>query len=218
MGTAFLKKKNNAVSSINMGGGLAQSAVSLTVASGAVFPTTGDFMVTLWDKSAYASPSEDPGMEIVKCTARSGDVLTITRGQESTADVAHSDAEAVELLLTVGQMEEYESAIGKLEAPPINTQTDDYTLVLTDDGKFIDMDKGTAVVLTVPKNSVVAFPIGTTIAFRQKGAGQVTLTPIDGDVTIDSQDGLVTTGQHAVVSIIKVATDIWVAVGSLESA
>lgn len=100
----------------------------------------------------------------------------------------------------------------------INTQTDNYTLVLGDDGKLIDMNKATAVTLTVPKNSVVAFPTGTTIAIRQKGAGQVTITPVDGTVTIDSQDGLITTAQHAMASILKVATDTWVAVGSLESA
>lgn len=99
----------------------------------------------------------------------------------------------------------------------INTQTDNYTLVLSDDDKLIDMNKATAVTLTVPTNASVAFPIGTTIALRQKGAGKVTITPAGG-VTIDSQYGLITTGQHAMASILKVDTDTWVAVGSLESA
>ena len=70
--------------------------------------------------------------------------------------------------------------------------------------------------LTVPANASVAFPIGTTIALRQKGTGTVTITPVTG-VTVDSQNGLVTTGQHAMASILKVATDTWVAVGSLET-
>jgi len=99
----------------------------------------------------------------------------------------------------------------------INTQTDDYVLVLGDDGKLVDMNKGTAVTLTVPSNASVAFPIGTTIAIRQKGAGQVTISPVTG-VTVDSQDGLITTAQHAMASILKVDTDVWVAVGSLETA
>ena len=98
----------------------------------------------------------------------------------------------------------------------INTQTDDYVLVLLDENKLIDMDKAVAVVLTVPLNSSVAFMIGTTIALRQKGTGQVTITPVGG-VTINSQDGLLTSGQHAMASILKVDTDTWVAVGSLAS-
>ena len=92
----------------------------------------------------------------------------------------------------------------------------DYTLILSDDSKLIDMDKADALTLTVPANTDVAFPIGTTIAIRQKGAGKITITPVTG-VTIDSQDGLVTTGQYAMASILKIATDTWVAVGSLEA-
>jgi hypothetical protein len=99
----------------------------------------------------------------------------------------------------------------------INTQTDSYTLVLTDDGKFIDMNKGSAVTLTVPKNSSVAFPVGAGVILRQKGAGQVTIAPVDGDVTINYQDGLKTTAQHAVAALLQVAANVWVATGSLEA-
>lgn len=99
----------------------------------------------------------------------------------------------------------------------INSQLNDYTLVLSDDSKLIDMNKATAIVLTVPKNSIVAFSIGTIVNIRQKGAGQITITPVDVDVTINSQDGLITTNQHAIASILKIDTDTWVAVGSLEN-
>lgn len=100
----------------------------------------------------------------------------------------------------------------------INTQeTDAYTLVLADDGKLVDIDYATAATLTVPKNSVVAFPVGSMVAIRQKGAGQVTIAPVDGDVTINNADGLKITDQYIVVALIKVATDTWNAVGSLEA-
>lgn len=54
--------------------GLAAGAVSLTVATGggAKFPATGDFSVLLQDVTVSTT------YELVKCTARSGDVLTIT--------------------------------------------------------------------------------------------------------------------------------------------
>ena len=99
----------------------------------------------------------------------------------------------------------------------INEQTDNYTLVLADDGKFIDMNKATAVTLTVPKNATVAFPVGAGVILRQKGAGTVTIAPVDGDVTINYQDGLNTTGQHAVAALLQVAANVWVATGSLEA-
>ncbi len=98
----------------------------------------------------------------------------------------------------------------------INTQTDNYTLVLSDDGKLIDMNKSEAVTLTIPKNSAVAFPIGTVIVIRQLGTGVVTIAPVDTDVTIVNPSGLITTGRYAIAGIIKVAENTWTATGSLE--
>ncbi len=93
-----------------------------------------------------------------------------------------------------------------------NLSGDDYILALTDAGKFIEMDKGTAVTLTVPTNASVAFPLGTQVIVRQKGAGQVTVTPAGG-VTLNNAHGLVTNGQYSVVALTKVATDTWTVFG-----
>jgi len=98
----------------------------------------------------------------------------------------------------------------------INEQSDDYTLVLGDRGKLIDMNKGTAVTLTVPKNSSVAFPTGTTIAINQKGAGQVTIAPVDGDVTISSSAGLKLVNQYSGATLTKVAENTWYCHGDTE--
>jgi hypothetical protein len=98
----------------------------------------------------------------------------------------------------------------------LNTQADSYTLVLTDAQKLVDMNKETALTLTVPKDASVAFPTGTVIAVRQKGAGQVTIAPVDGDVTINNETGLKLTGQFAVASLVKVDTNVWSAFGALE--
>jgi hypothetical protein len=99
----------------------------------------------------------------------------------------------------------------------IGGATGAYTLALTDNGKLVDMDKATAVTLTVPKNAVVTFPIGTSIAVRQKGAGQVTIAPVDGDVTLNYPDGLKTTNQYAMAQLIKIAINTWQIYGSLET-
>jgi hypothetical protein len=99
----------------------------------------------------------------------------------------------------------------------INEQSDSYILVIGDAGKLIDMNKGSVCTLTVPKNSVVAFPIGTTIAVRQKGIGQVTIIPIDGDVTLNYPDGLKIKSQYGIASLLKIAENIWTVIGSLEA-
>ena len=45
----------------------------------------GAFNLTWYNASQYADPSDDPDVEIVRCTVNVLDVLTVTRGQESTS-------------------------------------------------------------------------------------------------------------------------------------
>ena len=85
-----------------------------------------------------------------------------------------------------------------------------YTLVLTDAGKYIRCENADAITVTVPKNSSVAFETGTVITIEQKGAGTVTVAPVDGDVTINAYDGgLSTSGQYWGIQLIKVDTNVW---------
>lgn len=96
-----------------------------------------------------------------------------------------------------------------------NTQTGNYTLVLTDQGKLIIMNVASANDLTVPPNSSVAFPVNTRIDILQYGAGQTTIVEGSG-VTIRSQNGALNiNSQYAAASLIKLATDEWALVGSL---
>jgi hypothetical protein len=95
--------KNNAESLV-ADNPLAQAAVTLNVTNGegTNFPSTFPFLITLWDETTYPDPTDDSGMEIVKCTARTTDALTIVRAQEGTGDVAHALGERVAMLITAG--------------------------------------------------------------------------------------------------------------------
>lgn len=98
-----------------------------------------------------------------------------------------------------------------------NRQTGNYTLVLGDAGKVIEMNVAGANTLTVPPNSSVAFEVGTTLEGVQYGAGQTTITP-GGGVTIRSSGGkLKTTAQYSSFSLRKIATDEWIAAGELST-
>ena len=95
-----------------------------------------------------------------------------------------------------------------------NAQTASYTLVLADSGKMVEMSVATANTLTVPPNGTIAFPIGTTLTVLQTGAGQCTLTAGAG-VTVNGTPGLKLRGQWSSATLIKRATDTWVALGDL---
>lgn len=98
-----------------------------------------------------------------------------------------------------------------------NVQTDSYTLVLSDAGKMIIMNKATGNNLTIPPNADVAFPINTRIDLIQYGAGQTTIVAGSG-VTVRSTDSkLKLNKQYSGASLWKYATNEWIIVGDLSA-
>jgi phage-related tail fiber protein len=106
--------------------------------------------------------------------------------------------------------------LGKLADISTNAQTASYTLVLADKNKLVEMSVGSGNTLTVPPNSSVAFPVGSQIRVLQTNTGQCTITPGAG-VTINGTPGLKLRTQWASATLIKRATDTWVAVGDLSA-
>jgi hypothetical protein len=107
-------------------------------------------------------------------------------------------------------------AISKLADVVTNAQTANYTLVLSDRSKIVEMGVGSANTLTVPPASSVNFPTGTQINVLQTGSGQTTITAGAG-VTINGTPGLKVRAQWSYVTLIKRASDTWVAVGDLSA-
>lgn len=100
----------------------------------------------------------------------------------------------------------------------INAQTGTtYTTVLTDDGKLITCSNASAISVTIPPNSSVAYGIGTQINFAQLGAGQVTLVAGAG-VTLNSSGAkLKLKDQYSVATCVKTDTNTWFVVGNLSA-
>ena len=94
------------------------------------------------------------------------------------------------------------------------TASASYTLLLTDGGKLVEMNSSSANNLTIPLNASAAFTIGTSIFVLQAGTGQTTIVGAAG-VTVNSYVGLKLIGQWAGCTLIKRATNTWVAVGGL---
>ncbi|GIW67878.1 MAG: hypothetical protein KatS3mg096_746 [Candidatus Parcubacteria bacterium] len=71
----------------------AATSITLLAGEGNKLPdpsTDGSFNMVWWNATDYSDPSDDPYREIVRVTAKSGDVLTIQRGQENTTAQPHN--------------------------------------------------------------------------------------------------------------------------------
>jgi hypothetical protein len=91
-----------------------------------------------------------------------------------------------------------------------NQKATSYTISILDIGKQVEMSGGGT--LTVPLNSSVAFPIGTSILITQTGASQVTIAGSVG-VTVNSSNGLKLYGQWSSALLMKRATNTWLLSG-----
>jgi hypothetical protein len=80
---------NNASSQLN--GAINNSVTSITVVNGSSFPSVGNFRIICED-------------EIMLCTARSGNNLTVVRGQEGTSAASHADGSNVTHVFTADAM------------------------------------------------------------------------------------------------------------------
>lgn len=92
-----------------------------------------------------------------------------------------------------------------------------YVLVLSDNGKMVEINNAEARTVTVPKNSSVAFPIGAQINISQVNDGQVTIAPVDGDVTINGTPGLKLRTKWSTATLIKRDTNTWILAGDLSA-
>ena len=101
----------------------------------------------------------------------------------------------------------------------INAQTGTtYTFVLADAGKIVTSSNASTVAMTIPPNSSVAFPIGSSLTVISIGAGLTNFAQGAG-VTITSTGATPTApvlrAQHSSATAIKTATDTWRVVGDI---
>jgi hypothetical protein len=101
--TSFLVMKNRAQSKLN--GAIDDDDLSLivTTGEGARFPSTYPFHITIDD-------------EILECTDRSTDTLTVTRGGQGTTPASHPDKSYVALNITAQSFTDLNTAVNALEA------------------------------------------------------------------------------------------------------
>ena len=103
------------------------------------------------------------------------------------------------------------------QAVDLDRKTADYTLVLTDAGKVIEINSGSSENVTIPPNSSVAFPTGTQIVIVRLGAGAVTIVEGSGVTTRSDGDKNKIKSQYSSCVLIKHETNEWYILGNLDS-
>ena len=102
-----------------------------------------------------------------------------------------------------------------------NTQSNSYTLVLSDRDKIVELNSPTGInptmALTVPPNSSVAFPIGSQVMVARGNTGKVQITAGTGVTIVSSNNNTFLQYQYSGVTLIKKDTNDWWLFGDLTS-
>jgi len=145
--------KNNGATTLN--GGIDNSVTSLTVTTGSVLPSTGNFRIII-------------GSEVMICIARSTNTLTVIRGQEGTSAASHSDTDPVNMIYTNQGMtrlfQDHVGLFGSANVPPIGllVADDGVTPLVASDFTWVNQDsasvtdRGGTILMTVPERAGVS--------------------------------------------------------------
>lgn len=93
-----------------------------------------------------------------------------------------------------------------------------YTTVLADNGKLVTLSNASAVAVTIPLNSSVAYPVGAQLNFAWVGVGAVTIQGAGG-VTLVSTGATPSVPalrvRYSTATAIQTSTDNWLVVGDI---
>jgi citrate lyase gamma subunit len=99
---------------------------------------------------------------------------------------------------------------------PIVQKSASYALsTLTHRDSMIEVSSTDPTTITVPLDSTVDYPIGTTIDILQTNTGQVTIAPVSVSVTVNATPGLKLRTRWSSATLMKRAANTWVVYGDL---
>ncbi len=128
-GAAFCSPTNFGKVTASTGYSSSATTVVLNTGDGARLPAPSGgctFPLTWFNATDYSDPADDPSREIVSVTARTGDTLTIVRGQEGTSPAAHNTGgKTYKLVLafTQAQWDELKTSGGEVTLTGAQTLT-----------------------------------------------------------------------------------------------
>jgi hypothetical protein len=142
---------------------------------------------------------------------------TVAFGEGSLDNLAVAALEATTVTPSSGVVfsDGTQTKEGVASRTPIIQKTASYTLsALTERDSMIEVSSESATTVTIPANSSVAYPIGTSIDVLQTSTGQVTIAAGAG-VTVNATPGLKLRTQWSSATLFKRAENTWVVYGDL---
>ena len=179
--------------------------------------TSGTVTVNLAVDAAVDMGTDGSGVDVTFHSATAGDnmlwdasdeklVITGTNGQNAL-EVADGDVSITDALTVTGTTTTYLNVI--------TDSTTTRTPGLTDAGAYILTTHGTGITVTLPQDTDVDFPVGTTIYFERNGAGTLTFAAGTG-ATVNSKDATLTCGdRYTTVAAVKIDADTWTLIGNI---
>jgi hypothetical protein len=158
------------------------------------------------DKSAPILLARDNGSEVFRI-ADGGNVGIGNTTPNAKLDVNGDTILSGNLTVTGSIFVSGSSIYGQVAE--LTSSATNYTLVRQDSGKFLNVNSGSAVTVTVP----TGLPTGFTVSLCQLGAGQITVSGAVGVTINNRQSHTKTAGQYAVVSLVGTSADTYVFVG-----
>ena len=138
---------------------------------------------------------------------------TVDFSEGSLDDLAVNNVTAAGVVFTDGT----QTKEGVPSRTPIISKTTNYTLSAESErDSLIEVDSTDPVTITIPTNSAVGFPVGTTLDILGINTGLITIAG-DTGVTVNATPGLKLRTQWSSCTLFKRATDSWVVYGDLKA-
>jgi hypothetical protein len=142
---------------------------------------------------------------------------TVNFGQGSLDNLAVAALEATTVTPSSGVVfsDGTQTKEGVASRTPIVQKSSAYTLsTLTHRDSLIEVSA--AAVITVPTDATLNYPIGTSIDILQTGTGEVSVSPVNGTVTVNATPGRTLRTQWSTATLFKRAANTWVLYGDLK--
>lgn len=134
---------------------------------------------------------------------------------DSTGKLFSHDGTSMAEVATVSGTQTFtnKTLVNPITTIATNNRTSSYTLALSDQSKFIEVNSSSSTTVTIPAEATVNFPVGTYIVVVQMGAGQVTIA--GSGFTPLATPGLKLRTQYSMATLLKRGTDSWLVSGDL---